>query len=580
MPCICPQNSACASGRIDGLNPFQRRGGKSSRRFFLRTAKAGAWTGGSHVKTLRAALGAKAADSQRDCESGASSLKLWITGDGLVAEVFVSYNREDLEIAERIVRGLVEEGVAPWLDQDLRAGENYDEVTEERLRNAKAVVVLWSRRSVKSRWVRAEATIASRKSAMVPAMIEECDRPLMFELIQTADLSKWDGDRKDPQWRAFIDDIRKRIESANQGGVAPGVLAGEAALGARAQNKQIRKAKHEAKSKAASGMGKSSPRRPGMTPGRKGGGFLWALLAVLTLAALGVGGFFGWREFGPRVLAAVSASSAQSATSAPTEAEEAAAAAIAAPPAPAPIPPVEPPAAARDEFQDCEACPKMLRIKGGQFQMGAPEDELSRKAWEGPVRQVSVADFALSATEVTFDAWDACVADRGCNGYVPTDREWGRGKRPVIHVSWQDARAYAQWLSKKTGRTYRLPSEAEWEFAARAGSTTPFWWGALYDAGKAGVGPYPQAVEMLPQNAWGLRGMLGNVAEWVEDCYVNSYASAPQDARPVLTRGCTLRVVRGGAFEDPVDSLRVASRSRNAPTLRERKTGFRVAATP
>lgn len=494
-----------------------------------------------------------------------------------MADVFVSYNREDLEVAQRIVQGLADEGVDVWLDQDLRAGENYDEVTEERLRNAKAVVVLWSSRSVKSRWVRAEATIGSRKSALVPAMIEECDRPLMFELIQTADLSNWSGDRKDAQWRAFVDDVNKRIESAAQGGVAPGTLAAEAGV-SPPPAKSSGKAKSEPKGKPTAGLGKSAPRRPNANTAKRGGGFLGAFVALLLIAGLGVGGFFGWQKYGPQVLAAISGATANSSE---PEAAPVAEAAITAPEPPPAAPEVlPPPAPVRDEFSDCEGCPRMLRIKGGVFQMGAPEDELSRKAWEGPVRTVAVADFALSATEVTFDEWDACLADRGCNGYVPTDREWGRGKRPVIHVSWQDARAYTQWLSKKTGRTYRLPSEAEWEYAARAGTTTPFWWGALYDAGKAGVGPYPQAVEVLPENAWGLRGMLGNVAEWIEDCYVNTYTDAPLDARPVLTRGCTARVVRGGSFEDPVDSLRVASRSRNAPTLRERKTGFRVASTP
>lgn len=498
-----------------------------------------------------------------------------------MADVFVSYNREDLEVAQRIVEGLVEEGVDVWLDQDLRAGENYDEVTEERLRNAKAVVVLWSSRSVKSRWVRAEATIGSRKSALVPAMIEECDRPLMFELIQTADLSKWEGDRKDPQWRAFVDDVNRRIESANQGGVAPGTLAAEAGVVGPAPAKSAGKSSKKEKA-AKSSLGKSAPRRPGMKE-KKGGGFVGALVVLVILALLGGGAFYGWRSYGPELISALSsrvgarqeaeATPVPPASPAPAPIETAA---VQPEPAnPEPAPPV------RDTFKDCEECPPMLRLKGGEFQMGAPNDEPGRKIWEGPVRKVTVADYALGVTEVTFDQWDACVNQGGCNAYKPTDRDWGRGKRPVIQVSWQDAQSYTKWLSKKTGRNYRLPAEAEWEFAARAGTTTPFWWGAMYDAGKAGVGPYPQSVEVLPENPWGLKGMLGNVAEWVQDCYVNTYASAPADARPVEVRGaCATRVVRGGSFEDPVDGLRVASRSRNAPTLRERKTGFRVAATP
>jgi hypothetical protein len=137
-------------------------------------------------------------------------------------DVFVSYNREDLPIAQRIVDGLVHEGLNVWLDMELKAGENYDEITEERLRDAKAVVVLWSSRSVKSRWVRAEATIGARKSTLVPAMIEECDRPVMFELIQTTDLSKWQGDLADPAWRNLVEVIRNRIAAA-----PPGPLFGD-----------------------------------------------------------------------------------------------------------------------------------------------------------------------------------------------------------------------------------------------------------------------------------------------------------------------------------------------------------------
>ena len=126
-------------------------------------------------------------------------------------EIFVSHNREDLKIAQSVVDGLIAEGFNVWMDQNLQAGENYDEITEDRLHRASAVVVLWSSRQVKSRWVRAEATIGARKNTLVPLMIEECDRPVMFELIQTTDLSKWQGDRNDPAWLAFIEVIKKRL---------------------------------------------------------------------------------------------------------------------------------------------------------------------------------------------------------------------------------------------------------------------------------------------------------------------------------------------------------------------------------
>ena len=144
-------------------------------------------------------------------------------------------------------------------------------------------------------------------------------------------------------------------------------------------------------------------------------------------------------------------------------------------------------------FRECDACPLMLNIAGGTFMMGAPDDELGRKAWEGPQRKVAMAPFAIGVSEVTFDEWDACVADGGCGKYTPDDKGLGRGKLPVTQVSWKDATAYAAWLTKKTGRVYRLPTEAEWEYAGRGGTTTPFWWGALNDAAKAGSATATQA---------------------------------------------------------------------------------------
>ncbi len=127
-------------------------------------------------------------------------------------DVFLSYNREDQAIARRFAEGLQKHGLDVWWDVTLRSGEAYDQVTERALRDAKAVVVLWSKKSVESRWVRAEATLADRNKTLVPAMIELCDRPIMFELTQTADLSRWQGDAGDATWIAFVDDVRRFVE--------------------------------------------------------------------------------------------------------------------------------------------------------------------------------------------------------------------------------------------------------------------------------------------------------------------------------------------------------------------------------
>ena len=131
-----------------------------------------------------------------------------------------------------------------------------------------------------------------------------------------------------------------------------------------------------------------------------------------------------------------------------------------------------------EAFPDCDGCPPMVKVRAGSFKMGSPEGEQGRSSDEGPQHDVTIAQpFLLSQHEVTFDEWDACVRGGGCNGYEPSDRGWGRGSRPVINVSWDDAKTYVTWLSNKTGKPYRLPSEAEWEYAARAGTTSRYWWG-------------------------------------------------------------------------------------------------------
>jgi formylglycine-generating enzyme required for sulfatase activity len=163
---------------------------------------------------------------------------------------------------------------------------------------------------------------------------------------------------------------------------------------------------------------------------------------------------------------------------------------------------------------------------------------------------------------VTFDEWDACVADGGCLGWKPSDEGWGRGRRPVINVSWDNAKAYVEWLSKKTGKAYRLLSEAEREYVTRAGTTTPFWWGDSISTNQANYngnytyrdgakGEYRAKtlpVDAFQANAWGLYQVHGNVWDWVEDCYHDSYRGAPSDGSAWTTGDCSHRVVRGGSW--------------------------------
>jgi len=179
------------------------------------------------------------------------------------------------------------------------------------------------------------------------------------------------------------------------------------------------------------------------------------------------------------------------------------------------------------EFKECAECPLMVVIPAGEFTMGSPSAE---QGAEKEHRVTLAAPFAVSKMEVTFEEWDACVADGGCGGYRPDDQEWGRGKHPVINVSWQNGQAYVDWLRRKTGKPYRLLSEAEWEYAARAGTTTRYAHGetlspqqANFDATTDGSGPSDEnrqrtvPVGSFPANRFGLHDMSGNVSEWVED---------------------------------------------------------------
>jgi formylglycine-generating enzyme required for sulfatase activity len=246
-------------------------------------------------------------------------------------------------------------------------------------------------------------------------------------------------------------------------------------------------------------------------------------------------------------------------------------------------------------FRDCAACPEMVLVPAGQFMMGSPESEAGRGSNEGPQRKVTVPAFAIGKFEVTFAQWDACAAEGGCS-HKPGDETWGRGRRPVINVSWHDATQFVAWLSRKTGKAYRLPTEAEWEYAARgvtdaAQPHPPFSTGttinyrqANYDAnfvyGDGKMGLYRQkTVETgtFPRNAFGLHDIHGNVWEWVQDCYRDSYQGAPIDGSAVAAPDCSLRILRGGSWNYYPQLLRSAYRYATAPEVRLDMVGLRVA---
>jgi formylglycine-generating enzyme required for sulfatase activity len=239
------------------------------------------------------------------------------------------------------------------------------------------------------------------------------------------------------------------------------------------------------------------------------------------------------------------------------------------------------------DFKECASgCPVMIVIPAGKFTMGSPEKEPDRMASEGPQHEVTVAEpFAVSKFEVTFEEWDACVAASQCPR-VP-DR-WGRGPMPVINVSWRDVKQYVAWLSQLTQKEYRLLTEAEWEYAARAGAMTRYSWGDDPRGDNAncdGCGSrwdlqQTAPVGSLKPNAFGLYDMLGNVWEWVEDSWHESYNGAPTDASAWLRGGDpNYRVIRGGSWRNESELVRTAVRFRRNINVRFDTLGFRIART-
>ena len=267
--------------------------------------------------------------------------------------------------------------------------------------------------------------------------------------------------------------------------------------------------------------------------------------------------------------------------------------------------------AAQGIFRDCPGCPAMVETPPGSFMMGSPATERGRDDDEGPRHRVTIASpFAVGVYEVTFGEWDACVAGGGCQDVG--DEGWGRGTRSVINVSWEDAQGYVRWVSRETGQRYRLLTEAEWEYVARAGTETSRYWGESESVqcryangsdvsraqsirerqllrgdstrGDADVRcedgfSWTAPVGLYEPNAFGLYDVLGNVWEWTEDCWNETYTGAPVDGRAWRSGDCSRRVLRGGSWGDAPVNLRSAYRLGSPAGLRYSLIGFRLART-
>jgi formylglycine-generating enzyme required for sulfatase activity len=330
---------------------------------------------------------------------------------------------------------------------------------------------------------------------------------------------------------------------------------------------------------------------------RPGGGNIVrsATIGVLVVGLLGAGLWFidplHWR--GPPIEYSSDTSPTAAASQAPSEAGQSPAPEVAGASPQSPTPSASPTAVpsqvsrqAGETFRDCPGCPEMVAIPLGSFTMGSPPNEAGRDPAETQ-HAVKIANaFAAGKYDVTWDDWEACVAAGGC--VVPEDDGFGKGRRPVTNVSWTDAKAYLRWLNGKVlGAPYRLLSEAEWEYAARAGAKKAYPWGDSLGVGNAVCSACGSEwdrrstapVGSFKPNAFGLYDMHGNAWQWVEDCYEKYGSGQPTDGSAFKTTSCSLRVIRGGSWYYDERLLRSAARTGYEPSNRNHDVGFRLGRT-
>lgn len=439
-----------------------------------------------------------------------------------MSDIFISYSRHDQEWVGKFAKALEDAGYSIWWDTRLLAGDEFHDVIPAALEEAGCVIVVWSKVSVTRKWVRAEASRAHDKEVLIPIQIESVQIPMPFNLLQAENMQQWNGKRTHPTFQRLLTSIdrycRTTAESPNSPPPPP--------------------------------IKTESPRW-----------FRWAGLAVLAIG-LGTSIAIFSNPQSPVVTPANENNTPKTTPAQPTQETPTATkrlqlaatpseatpqshstSAISAPSAPLPFEPM------------------VVDIPAGRFTMGCVEgrDDVDGGCDdnEKPPHTVSLPAFKIGKYEVTFAEWDACEQAKACPH--AEDAGWGRGKLPVINVSWNDiTQKYIPWLNQQTGKRYRLPTEAEWEYAARAEPS------------------YGTATVGSRANRWGLHDTEGNVHEWVKDYYTLSYSPSHTSAPQGRSSG-TDRVLRGGSWGSTPRYVRSANRISNSPDFRDNLAGFRVA---
>jgi formylglycine-generating enzyme required for sulfatase activity len=501
-----------------------------------------------------------------------------------MSDIFISYKREDQTTARKLADALEKEGLSVWWDPKLRVGEHFDDVIEKALNEAKCVIVMWSNLSVNSEYVKSEATEALEQKKLVPVKIENVNLPFRFKRVQTLSLLGWDGSKDFSEFRRLVDDISTIL------GASP--TAAQAGVSREVEEERFREKERQRSEEGTRRKTEEANRRrigekiPNTW--RTYGPVVAAVAVVVLIFSFviwwpkrqGTEGVDKQQPFKePVVMAPETKSTGQKEiiTQLPVvklQPEKQ----ITVKPRPA-IGKVF-----RDRLKNGGEGPEMVVVPAGSFRMGDIPGGGNKN--ELPVRTVRIEKpFAIGRYEVTFEEYDQFANETGRN--LPTDRGWGRVRRPVINVNWQEAEVYAKWLSEQTGKRYRLPTEAEWEYAARGGKETNYWWGDDFLEGMAnceGCGSQWDKKQTAPvgsfkPNPFGMYDTAGNVWEWVEDCWHDNYNGAPADGSAWKEAGggnCALRVWRGGSWFVRPGSLRSSYRNRDNAGRRFNSVGFRL----
>lgn len=488
-----------------------------------------------------------------------------------MADIFISYKREDRERIATLARALEARGYTVWWDLELVPSQKFERQIKRELDAAKCVIVVWTDRSIAddgmyvSEWVQIEANSGDQRGILLPVQLDTGRTHWRHGQNQFAALIGWTGDESAPGFQ----DLLKGVEL-------------HAGARVRPQDLELSAWQQAERAETADGFKRFLETYPhsrfvDIARGRiveLEEVLAWqALGAASTIAALAAflrrfpsGRFADDAEAKIRAMELAGARAATPSHALPAAAQR---------PAPHPQPelPADPamPAAGRPKWliPAGAAGLALVALLAWSFWNRSPPP--ASEAPPPDMVRIPGHNFEAGRFEVTFAEWDACVADGGCNGYRPSDQGWGRGRRPLINVSWNDAQAYVQWLSQRTGRQYRLLTEREWEIAARAGTTTDYSWGddpPVCDQNARNGANFSECTDnrtrpvgSFQPNGFGLYDVHGNVWEWVQDSDGSS------------------RVVRGGAWYYDPGGLRSADRVWGQPTSRNDSLGFRLART-